>query len=236
MKYMGSKMRYAHEFIPIILGSDVAGCYVEPFVGGANVIDKIPTSFFRIGNDANEYLIALYQAVQAGWIPPSEISERDYRSIRYNRAGYPKELVGFAGIACSYGGRWFKTYQRGTTPNGDPRNYVAETRAALLAQSPALAGVFFTAGDYGALHIADGSIVYCDPPYVGAAAPYSYQVRHDHFWRWAESLVRDRGCRVFVSEYNAPRHWRSVWSKEVKTTLGPRRHADTAVENLYTLS
>lgn len=43
MQYMGSKNRIAKELIPIIesyITSDTKG-YLEPFVGGANMIDKI---------------------------------------------------------------------------------------------------------------------------------------------------------------------------------------------------
>lgn len=39
---MGSKDRHAKELLPIILKDRLYGqCYVEPFVGGANMIDKV---------------------------------------------------------------------------------------------------------------------------------------------------------------------------------------------------
>lgn len=42
MKYMGSKNRYAKEILPLILKDRKENqWYVEPFVGGANVIDKV---------------------------------------------------------------------------------------------------------------------------------------------------------------------------------------------------
>ena len=58
MKYMGSKRRIAKEILPIILKNRKQGqYYVEPFVGGCNIIDKVDGN--RIGNDINKYLIAL---------------------------------------------------------------------------------------------------------------------------------------------------------------------------------
>ena len=59
MKYMGSKNRYAKEIIPIILENrkSLDQAYVEPFVGGANIIDKIEG--VRIAGDKNRYLISL---------------------------------------------------------------------------------------------------------------------------------------------------------------------------------
>lgn len=234
MKYMGSKARYAKELLPIILsGAQPGQVYVEPFVGGANMIDKAPATLLRIANDKNHYIIALYQALQAGWIPPEEVSEAEFRTIRFDKEAFPPYLVGFAGIACCYGGRWFKGYQRGENRDGTPRRYVAETRSALLKQLPRLKDVLFVSRDYRDLFIAGGSIVYCDPPYVGAVAPYVYRVYHDEFWRWCDSLVV-RGCRVYVSEYNAPPHWTCVWKKEVGTSLGERVHGETVFERLFT--
>lgn len=44
MKYMGSKSRIAKDIVPILqryIDENNIDTYVEPFVGGANVIDKI---------------------------------------------------------------------------------------------------------------------------------------------------------------------------------------------------
>ena len=43
MRYMGSKNRISKYIVPIIQSyiNDNTNCYIEPFVGGANMIDKI---------------------------------------------------------------------------------------------------------------------------------------------------------------------------------------------------
>ena len=56
MKYMGSKNRIAQEILPIMLKERGQRTWVEPFVGGANMIDKVQGK--RIGADLNEYVIA----------------------------------------------------------------------------------------------------------------------------------------------------------------------------------
>ena len=56
MKYMGSKNRIAKEILPIMLKERGQRTWVEPFVGGANMIDKVQGE--RIGADLNEYVIA----------------------------------------------------------------------------------------------------------------------------------------------------------------------------------
>lgn len=58
MKYMGSKNRIAKHILPVMLkemedkGYDT---WVEPFVGGGNMIDKVPNHYRRIGSDLNEH-------------------------------------------------------------------------------------------------------------------------------------------------------------------------------------
>lgn len=118
MKYMGSKARVAKYILPIILKDRKEGqCYVEPFVGGANMIDKVDG--WRIGADFNEYLPALYTALQNGWVPPLEITENQYKDIKKNKDNYDKALVAFAGFACSYAAKWFGGYCRGLIATED---------------------------------------------------------------------------------------------------------------------
>ena len=63
MKYMGSKARHAKEILPIILSTRKEDqWYVEPFVGGANVIDKVDGK--RIGADINEPLIGMWSTAK----------------------------------------------------------------------------------------------------------------------------------------------------------------------------
>ena len=65
MHYMGSKNKFAKELIPIIqsyITEDTKG-YLEPFVGGANVIDKINCNK-KIGCDIHTELIELLKYVQ----------------------------------------------------------------------------------------------------------------------------------------------------------------------------
>ena len=61
MKYMGSKSRIAGSIVPIlnkIIADKQITAYWEPFVGGANIIDKIKCEK-KIGSDNSKYLIAL---------------------------------------------------------------------------------------------------------------------------------------------------------------------------------
>lgn len=70
MKYMGSKSRIKKYVVPIlqkIIEENNIDTYIEPFVGGANVIDSIecPT---KIGGDKSEPLIELLKYARDGVI------------------------------------------------------------------------------------------------------------------------------------------------------------------------
>jgi DNA adenine methylase len=182
--------------------------YVEPFVGGCNVIDKVNGP--RWGNDLNQSLIAMWRAVQRGWVPPSVITEDDYRRIREDLLGDPA-LRAFTAFAASWGGKWWAGYARGNTAKGTPRNYVDETRRAILKQSTSMMSVRLTSMPYQEMPIPAGSIVYCDPPYAGTTS-YKAASGWDAaaFWTWAKKLATEGGCDVFVSEFAAPSDWACV--------------------------
>ena len=66
MIYQGSKAKYADAIVPIlqkIINKNNIQCYIEPFVGGANIIDKINCSI-KIGYDKNYSLICLHNQAQ----------------------------------------------------------------------------------------------------------------------------------------------------------------------------
>ena len=65
MKYMGSKARFTKEILPIILKErKPEQWYVEPFVGGMNVICEVGGK--RIANDNNYYLIEMWKGLANG--------------------------------------------------------------------------------------------------------------------------------------------------------------------------
>ena len=61
MIYMGSKNRLAKDIVPILqdcIDKNSVTTYIEPFVGGANIIDKIKCEN-KYGYDRSDTLIAL---------------------------------------------------------------------------------------------------------------------------------------------------------------------------------
>lgn len=220
MKYMGSKARIAKHILPIILKDRKEGqCYVEPFVGGANMIDKVDGN--RIGGEFNKYIAEMWKELVNG-VQPIIITKDDYKKIKKNHDNYPDWLVGWVGVACSYSGKWFGGFA-GDYPesrrckNGVLPNYQKESINSVKKQLPNLYDVEFVHSSYDELNIPPESIIYCDPPYANTTK-YKDDFDHDKFWQWCRDKVKD-GHKVFISEYNAPDDFICVWQQEVKSSL-----------------
>ena len=213
MKYMGSKNRIAKEILPIMLKERGQRTWVEPFVGGANVIDKVQGN--RIGNDNQEYVIALYKALQNGYIPPKEVTSDFFFEVENNKDKYPKELVGYLGTQLTFGCEWWGSFRRDNTGK---RNYGVEAYNNVMKQQPNLIGIEFVCGDYRDLEIPSNSLIYCDPPYRGVRK-YVGNVKFDSdvFWEVCRNWSK-QGHIVFVSEYEAPTDFECVWSKEISAS------------------
>jgi len=228
MKYMWSKARIAKYILPIILKDRKEGqWYVEPFCGGCNSLDKVTGR--RIGNDSNEYLIAMFKALGNGWMPPELVTEEEYNRVKNNR-DENKSLTGFVGFNATFGSKWFGGYAR-PRKNGDDRDGVCG-KLALEKQAPFLEGVIFHSGSYDAFPIPSNSIIYCDPPYSGTTG-YRDKFDHAKFWQWCREK-KTEGHTVFVSEYNAPEDFTCVWSGEQMTTVSQGK-GKKAIEKLFTI-
>lgn len=201
--------------------------WVEPFVGGANMIDKVEGN--RIGADFNEYVISLFTGIQNGFIPPNEVSEEEYKQARLNREVTP--LVSFIGFGCSYSGKWFGGYARGNTNKGIPRNYCLESKKNILKQAENLKDVKFIHSSYQDLEIPPNSLIYCDPPYKGTTK-YKDGFIHADFWEWCRNKIKE-GHQVYISEYNAPKDFKCIWEKEVNSSLTKDTGSKKATEKLF---
>ena len=235
MKYMGSKARHAKELLPIILKDHTPDMwYVEPFVGGANMIDKVDPIVApkRLGCDVHEYLIGLWQAVSSGWIPPQEVSEEDYKFVKANK-DIDKVLTAYVGFSMSFGGKWFGGYRRDSVGK---RNYSMESYKGAVKQFKQLAGVHFRHKSVFDIDFSKcgPSTIYCDPPYVGTTK-YKDDFDHEKFYTWCRDR-HDEGHKVFISEYWMPDDFICVWSKDVNNSLTKDTGSKKGIEKLFTLT
>lgn len=234
MKYMGSKARHARELLPIILKEHKPEMwYVEPFVGGANMLDKVPYSIApkRIGCDTHEYLISMWSAVSKGWSPPKTFTEEQYNHLKNNKNLYAPELVGYVGFALSYGGKWFGGWRR---DSAGKRDYVSEAYRNAEKQFQKLRGVKFLCRSVFDLDFSDCGpcTVYCDPPYRGTTG-YKDSFDHERFYSLCTDL-KSMGHSVFISEYEMPEEmFDCVFEKQVNSSLTRDTGQRKAVERLF---
>jgi DNA adenine methylase len=208
---MGSKNRIAKHLLPIMLENRNGRTWVEPFVGGANMIDKADGK--RIGSDTHKHLIALHKALQNGWIPPTDVSKEMYHEVKNNQDRYTNELIGFVGFLCSFGGKWWGGY----AANSKGDHYAERGSRVLTKQAKKLKGITFKNQDYQDLEIPENSLIYCDPPYEGTTK-YKDDFNHAEFWEWCRQKTKE-GHQVFISEYNAPEDFKCVKEIQHKTIL-----------------
>ena len=227
---MGSKNRIAKEILPIMLNEREERVWVEPFVGGANMIDKVQGQ--RIGADINPYLIDALIAIRDSVddLPKNnhDFTESDYKQLRKND---DYKYKGYAGFAFSYGGKWLGGWSRTDKTSIKQRDYVAESYRNAVNQSPLLQGIELITKNYLDLEIPENSLIYCDPPYEGVTK-YKDDFNHSEFWQWCRNMA-SKGHIVFVSEYKAPDDFECVWEKEIVSSLTQDTGSKKAVEKLF---
>lgn len=220
MNYLGGKIRIAKEILPLILSDRKEGQYfVEPFCGGCNVTANVSGN--RIANDSNEYLIAMFVGLLSGEKYPEHIERELYNDVRdCFRSGsgkYDLGFIGWVGFMASYMGKFFGGYSGTAMSKGKPCDYIAKYIRGIMRQIPNLRGVEFRTGDYKNLQIPEESIIYCDPPYMGATG-YTDGLNHDEFWQWCRERVYD-GHKVYISEYQAPDDFIKIWEKPLRNNI-----------------
>lgn len=215
MQYFGGKSRICKQVAGLINWHTVHSPYVEPFVGGANVIGRVSAPV-RIASDTNAALITLWQRLAEGWIPPQKISEAVYREM--STAQNPDNpLTAFVGFGCSFGAKWFGGYARGA------HNYAGAARKSLLSKQTLLSNVIWKNADYRSLPLPKNSVIYCDPPYAGTTGYNCGPFDSRQFWAWVRAKEGE-GHTVFVSEYTAPPDFEVVL--EIPVTLSMRSSVD----------
>lgn len=230
MKYMGSKSRIAKYIVPIIQSYiDELKCeyYLEPFVGGANVIDKIVCPN-KVGSDKNKYLIALLKRVQSKEPLLEEVSKELYSAARTSfkdgdNSTFTDWELGNIGFLASYNGRWFDGgyakpgYEKSTNRY---RDYYREAKDNLLSQAPYLKDIEFVCRDYTYYNDMDikGCVIYVDPPYQNTKQ-YSNATSFDYDKFWQTMREWSANNIVLISEQEAPDDFTCIWEQEVSRSI-----------------
>lgn len=249
MKYMGSKNRIAKNILPIILKDRTKDqYYIEPFVGGANIIDKVDGK--RIGLDLNPYLISLFKGLQENKPLNFNIDKNLYDKARnqyYNEIkglnsenNFSSFELGWIGFMASANGRFFEGGYSGKsiTKSGLTRDYIKESINNILKQKENLIDIDFFNKDYRDFNYPNNSIIYCDIPYKDTKAySFSKKFNYEEFYDWVRNM-NNKGHEIFISEYSMPNDFKIIWEQEVKSSLSANNISGgnkTSIERLFVL-
>ena len=212
MQYMGGKSRISKQIAEVLnsaINKDTP--FVSLFCGSCAIESKVQADV-KILNDKHPYLIAMWQALQNGWMPPDTVTKEEYYRVKANMDENPA-LTGFVGFGCSFGGKWWGGYAK--DKRGD--DYCGQAKRGLLKNLVGIQSATFTCLDYRDVEIPDGAVVYCDPPYVNTTGYTVGQFDTNEFWDYMRQL--SKRCDVFISEESAPDDFECIWSKEKIRTL-----------------
>ena len=241
MVYMGSKAKYAQYIVPIlqkVINENNVTTYIECFVGGANIIDKIKCEN-RYGYDRSDTLIALLSLAAEDFDKVLKDGNRELwdKGKGYVKDGVMPEDMTLAEIGAM---EFFASFSNGGFPRGyakntSTRNYFQEAYRNMEKQAPNLKGIIFKSQNYWELEPIKGAVIYLDPPYQNTKQ-YGYanqaKMDYDKFWNWVREISKDN--YVFISEQTAPDDFEVIWEQNVKRTAGKDNNFK-AVEKLFRL-
>lgn len=227
MQYFGGK-HYSSKYILPILNDFVSGCdYYEPFCGALNISQGVCGAARVILSDAHPDLVALLQAVQAGWVPEQLVVDvAEYAALK--ASGEPTAWRGLVGFGKSFGGKWFGGYAH---DNADShQEYLGGSWRRLVKKisklPPNTSILHKTYLDYDPDNHRN-DVFYLDPPYAWTTG-YAGTDRFDHaaFWAWAQALAKRND--VLVSEYTVPEHVEHevLWSADLNDFMRKKERSD----------
>ena len=222
MWYMGSKNRLSKYLVPIIesyIDEKTEG-YMEPFVGGANIIDKVNCDN-KIGYDVHKELIALLNYVKVNNDIPEIITEEEYKKVKNNKENYEDWYVGLVGFCSTFGAKYFGGYARSKKDkfNGE-KSYLAIKN--LKKQSVNFTNITFECEDFRKIKNIKNHVIYCDPPYRNTTKYKTETFPYEEFYDWCRQMSKDN--TVLISEYWMPDDFECIWEKESKVNFDSNRN------------
>lgn len=209
MVYQGSKAKIRKHILPILqkcIDENHIDTYIEPFVGGANMIDHIRCKT-KIGSDNNKDLIALLQYMSRDEklsIFPADVLLEHYKDVRENRKNnsnkYSLEYTAGIGYFSSFGGKYFDGGYGRDSKND--RCIYKERLENAKKQAISLKDIDFFTRDYLTYEKYENCVFYLDPPYRNTEKYCNKKFDSIRFDNFARELSKNNF--VFISEFSMP--------------------------------
>ena len=231
MKYIGSKARIAKQIATYI--NNIGMCegineYYELFCGGCSVAEEVTIPNIHC-NDLNPYLIELYKKVQDGMWNYKLISRETRDSIREKYVayrdglsddlGFEKWFIGWVGFSTGFRSVFFQGYAGIDAASGTDYQY--NLYKSLKEERDKLVSMDFTSMSYNEMVIPDGSMVYCDAPYM-STRKYNVVEKFNfrEYYKWLKKTAEHN--LVLISEYTMPRGFKVIdkWQITCESNVG----------------
>jgi DNA adenine methylase len=213
LKCIGSRQGIASDIASVInclIFTEHIEYYYEPFVGGANIVDKVQANK-RIASDIDKGLIELYQRLQSGFIIPDKITiEQYFDSLAHYKAkdkSYQDWMYKFVGLMTSTNG---KLFDHGKIKNDKQLDKIYnDNKNELEKQMINLTDVEFRHCDYNDIieSIKEKALIYCD-------IPDDKKFNTVDFW----NKIRKSGKNniVIISAKQAPDDFKILWESDYR--------------------
>ncbi len=209
--------------------------YFEPFCGMLGVakyfIDESSKGDRKkfILSDVNKDIILMWKRLKrGGWVLPRTCTRERYEELKYSTKHSAER--GFYGVSCAYSGIFFAGYR----PQSARQNFFKKSRENITETGKLLKKKFrkikFLCSSYREFS-PKGMTIYCDPPYEDN----KFNIKHfnnfdsELFWDTMRKWSKDN--LVIISEYKAPKDFKCVWEKDIKSVFSGKRK--TRVEKLF---
>ena len=220
MRYNGGKKKIAKQLAAIINLAEPK-VYWEPFCGMCSV-GLLVTAEKKYFTDVSEATIAVLRAAREGYQFPTEVSCEQF--YEYKQLPLSNPLHGFAKHGCAFGG--IGGYAKDNPQRGD--YYARASSNALKTIGGRLGNAILSVANYKDYTV-NADVIYADPPYQGTAkVGDGSKFDSNAFWDW----VRQQTAPVFVTEYQAPDDFVTLWSKQ-QTGLRMSQGKQKPTEKLF---
>lgn len=224
--YGGGKARLGKEIYKAIIEieekkewkSDV---YFEPFCGMLGVAKHFsPFNDYKkiILSDVNKDIVLLWNKLKrGGWTLPEACTRDEYEKFKYSKRHTAER--GFYGVSCAYSGIFFAGYRTKSTSGQNffkaSRKNITETGELLHRHSRKIKIINSSYLKFEP----KGMTIYCDPPYQDNRFNIEHFNDFDSKLFWDTMRKWSKDNLVIISEYKAPKDFKCVWEKDLKSVF-----------------